>query len=389
VEQLEVTKNERLDRRHIQILQLGVEKLARTVGRGKHLNAAGLLHLPSTPTYNATTRRLTLPKGLLAVDPDGNPVELSDAVESEPVAAADVGNVAPIFVWCAVEPGTVAGQQLQRVFWKEAGQEESRNTPTRRADRVRFEWGALQPPDTASGTKYFPILRYGAWTGSTPSSLQLWWVVPSWRGKLSVAQMPWGAFVSWAELVVRMFDNLLSPTPGTWDELAAGTFGVTLNELLERIVVLEEWREAHEASLDETELNVPLSGATALPTTDWTWDNGAWKTSAAGTALWLELTWPSTLRAQNVVARVSPGNTLAVVVSLYRISKLTGASTLLATETLSAGGAAEHVSLEFGTDPQDPGIEGHRFLLRLSCTGSAAATPAFLRGVTLRLSLPE
>lgn len=378
---LRMEGNERLDLVHIVELSQHVEEQFRRFAAGLH--GVGLLHLPSQPTYNSTTRRLTFPVGTTAIDPDGNLVYLDDALESEPIAASDVG-VSPVVVWAAVEPGSVPSTDANRVEWVDVNVERSRPRKRFWKDSVSLVVAASQPPDTASGTQYFPVAKYLSWAGSpsAPATLAPWWTVNSWREELDWGANFDGLLPMLGELVVRLADNLIG-ADGEWVGAAGETaYPNNLNGLAERLTLLEDWQEALDAYwADGTWQNVSLTAM--QPDANWEWATSVWRTGTASAALVAELTWPAWRKANVVRVRVLPSSSLNVSLSLIRYSKLTHAQTTLDTATATAGSAEQTLQVSFGSGAQDLSDEGYTYHLVVSTSGTGSVDKAVVYAVSL------
>lgn len=383
---LRVEGNERFEKVHVDKLGALVARHFRKSATGVH--GAGLLNLPTTPTYNSGTRRLTFPATTTGVDVDGNLIYLDDALETEPIAASDVG-VAPLYVWAAVELAATPASNLPRVEWvDDTPPERTRARNTELRDRVSLVVAALQPPDTASGTKYFPLVKYLAWSGSpsAPSSMQPWWTVNSWREKLTTGYQFDGVIPMLGELIVRLADNLIG-TAGEWSGAAGDTAHPNaLNTLDGRIAPLEAWRAALDAYwADGNWQNVPLTAMQA--TGDWEWySSRVWRTSDVNGYVYAELTWPAWRKAHLVRIRVLPSAGIAVGATLIRTNKLTQSNDTLDSATAPAGESQQTLSLSFGEDAQNLSDEGYTYHLVLSASGSASGT-AVVYAVSLSTKL--
>lgn len=333
--------NRRLDAFDLHQLGRHAEEALRIEGLGQY-GSGGLVYLPSIPAYNTSTRQLTMPAGTIARDASGNPIYLTEAVESEPVDAADVGT-ANLYLWCAIEPAAIEATTRNRVYWKSAGQEETRARHVEWHDRISFAWGLSQPPDTASGTEYFRVLKYTGWSGSppAPTGLQPWWWVDLWREQItSIGDVVPGATNTLARMLVILANNIIGGAAGStfgsqWRTALESVSPLTtsLAALAERLDDLEAWLAA---MTGVTQAGVPLVPV-AKTGDGWGYTSAEWQTLKATESLVFEVPLSPGWKPAQCHTRIECGANTTATATLARRNIGDGTTTTLGAASWAAG----------------------------------------------------
>lgn len=380
MDSIRVGGNERWEKAHVDLIFTLVERLSRSVVK-QSFGAAGLVYLPSVPTYNTTSRRLTMPVGTLAVDPDGNVVELRTALESEPVDAADVGT-ANIYLWCAVNLGTTNAAQLNRVRWVSAGTEQSFATYTEYQDSVSFVWATTQPPDTASGAVYFRVLKYGGWSGSpqSPTTMHPWWVVESWREHIGIGDSDGGTLTTLAKLVSTIASNIIGSADAWTEAAGASPHQYSLQSLHTRIGVLEAFKTVAVTSGKEGIPLTPLGG-----TGDWAWTDGYWWTIQAGETIRFPIAVPAGFAPDVVFVSAQADNASTVTATLKRRNAAGAVVTIGSASWTSSSSGVKSVGSIASAYAQDSYV----FWVEVATGGSNSAGPNQVFNIYLTGNYPS